>query len=250
MTNRLSVSLAILLAAPFTIAEEYPDAVPAATDRGIEIVGEFQAPSGLTGYVGRKNGRDVTFYLTPDREHIIIGTLLDVFGEDLSARHLAKHLPEPDLEVAWAQLAEASWVPEGPASAERMVYVFSDPNCLYCEKFHRQAQMHLPRGIQLRSILVGVISPSSLRDAARILHEQGARTENGAPSLALALRRVEHNNQLMRDLGVNATPAVFYRDEKGKVRKIVGLPDKSALDEAVFRPPAKVLAAPEPNASR
>lgn len=99
--------------------------------------------------------------------------------------------------------------------------------------------------------MVGVIQPSSLAKAASVVS-----AENPVEHLAFHdsqfprdwleapdhipdefRRLIEANNRLMRTLSVSATPAVFYRDKQGEVHKILGLPDDTALSNAVFRPP-------------
>jgi thiol:disulfide interchange protein DsbG len=39
------------------------------------------------------------------------------------------------------------------------------------------------------------------------------------------------NNDLMRELDVKGTPAVFYKDSQGKVRMVGGLPAPDQLGE-------------------
>jgi thiol:disulfide interchange protein DsbG len=99
--------------------------------------------------------------------------------------------------------------------------------------------------------MVGVIQPSSLAKAASVVGaenpvEQLAFHDSQYPrdwletpdNIPERLRRkIEANNQLMETLSVSATPAVFYQDRQGEVRKIVGLPDDTALSDAVFRQP-------------
>lgn len=220
-------------------------------DSGLRIETDFQAPAGLTGYVGRKNGHAVTLYLMPDGEHVVIGKMIDGFGQDLSAEQIRTWLPDIDLGRAWQQLASATWVPEGPPDAKRIVYVFTDPNCGYCIEFRKKASAYLSRGIELRHILVGVIQPSSLAKAASVIGaedplEKLAMHDGQFPRDWLEspdhipddLRsKIEANNQLMKAMSISATPAVFYRDPQGEIRKIVGLPDDTALADAVFRSP-------------
>lgn len=240
-----------LLLLPSLAMAAYPDAVQVLVDEGLKVEASFDAPGGLKGFVGRRNGHSISLYLMPDGEHVIIGKMVDGFGQDLSAEHLRNWLPKPDLTGAWQELADSAWVSEGPSDAKRIVYVFSDPNCGYCVVFREKAQPFLERGIELRHIMVGIIQPSSLAKAASVLGAEDPvkklefhdsqfprdwlESEENVPQ---DLRRlVQSNNQLMESLFVAATPSVFYKDRDGAIRKIVGLPDDSALSEAVFRDP-------------
>ncbi|KMQ74406.1 thiol:disulfide interchange protein DsbG [Marinobacter subterrani] len=244
-----AISLLFLLP-PIALAE-YPDAVQVLVDDGLKVEASFEAPGGLTGFVGRRNGHPVSLYLMPDGEHIVIGKMVDGFGQDLSAEHLRNWLPKPDLSGAWQELADAAWVAEGPKDAKRIVYVFSDPNCGYCVVFREKAQPFLERGIELRHIMVGIIQPSSLAKAASVLGAKDPvkklefhdsqfprdwlESEENVPQFLREL--VQGNNRLMESLSVGATPSVFYKDQDGEIHKIIGLPDDAALSEAVFRNP-------------
>ncbi|WP_092006157.1 thiol:disulfide interchange protein DsbG [Marinobacter pelagius] len=247
----LKVLSPVLLLPTMAVSASYPDAVQVLIDEGLKVEASFEAPGGLKGFVGRRNGHPVSLYLMPDGEHVIIGKMVDGFGQDLSANHLRNWLPKPDLTGAWETLADAAWVSEGPSDARRIVYVFSDPNCGYCVAFREKAQPFLERGIELRHIMVGIIQPSSLAKAASVLGAENPvqklefhdsqfprdwlESEENVPK---DLReKVQSNNQLMETLSVAATPSVFYKDPDGEIRKIVGLPDDSALSEAVFRYP-------------
>lgn len=241
----------IMLCLPAVALAEYPDAVQVLIDDGLKVEARFNAPGDLQGYVGRRNGHPVSLYLMPDGEHVVIGKMVDGFGQDLSAGHIRSWLPKMDLAAAWAKLENAAWIAEGPEDAERIVYVFTDPNCGYCIVFREKAQPFLKRGIQLRHIMVGMIQPSSLAKAASVIASEDPVAQldfhdsqfpmdwlETPDKIPESLRvKIENNNRLMEALAVSATPSVLYRDERGEVRKIVGLPDDSALSQAVFRSP-------------
>ncbi|AOY87764.1 hypothetical protein BKP64_06020 [Marinobacter salinus] len=230
---------------------QYPDAVQVLIDDGLKIEARFNAPGGLEGYVGRRNGHPVSLYLMPDGEHVVIGKMVDGFGQNLSAEHIRAWLPELDLTGAWAKLENATWIGEGPGDAKRIVYVFTDPNCGYCIVFREKAKAFLKRGIQLRHIMVGIIQPTSLAKAASVIASQDPVAQldyhdsqfprdwlDTPENIPEPLRvKIENNNRLMEALAISATPAVLYRDEHGEVRKIVGLPDDLGLSQAVFRSP-------------
>ena len=251
MLRRVLNGVSTLLLLPSIALAAYPDAVQVLIEEGLNVETSFEAPGGIRGFVGRRNGHPVSLYLMPDGEHVVIGKMVDGFGRDLSAEHIRNQLPPPDLTGAWQKLAHAAWVSEGPRDAQRIVYVFSDPNCGYCLMFREKAQMYLERGVELRHIMVGIIQPSSLAKAASVLgaedplgkldfHDSEFPRDwlNSDENVPQDLReRVQSNNQLMKSLSIAVTPSVLYKDRNGDVRKIVGLPDDSALSEAVFRAP-------------
>lgn len=128
-----------LLALPMAQAEELPEAIKAVEARGAEVVGRFEAPGGLKGYAARYNGQGMALYLTPDGEHVLIGSLLDAKGEDLTRAHLEKLVYEPLGKEMWTRMENSTWIADGKADAPRIIYMFSDPNCPYCNMFWKQA---------------------------------------------------------------------------------------------------------------
>ncbi len=251
MLRTLIKVISPLFLLPSMALAAYPDAVQVLVDEGLKVEASFEAPGGVKGFVGRRNGQPVSLYLMPDGEHVVVGRMVDGFGQDLSAEHIRNQLPEPDLTEAWQKLEDAAWVSEGPSDAKRIVYAFFDPNCGYCVTFREKAQPYLEQGIELRHVMVGIIQPSSLAKAASVLGAEDPvgkldfhdsqfprdwleSDENVPQDLR---KRVQSNNRLMESLSIAVTPSVIYKDSNGEIRKIVGLPDDSALSEAVFRAP-------------
>ncbi len=221
----------------------YPPAVRALVDRGLEIVNEFEAPGGLTGYAARSGGRKAIFYATPDGRHVLLGTLLDADGKNLTTHHLADFMPERDYSEAWAKLERARWVAVGAEAPERVVYTFVDPNCPYCNKLWRATEPRFGDGLQVRYLLVAMLRPSSMAKSAAILqaddptaayrrHEsrfgQGGiePAETSEPEVKEAIRA---NTTLMQKLGISGTPAIVYRTGDGKVHVANGMPKAEKL---------------------
>ncbi len=236
---------AVLLSASASGGDDYPPPVQALVDQGVEIAAEFDTPAGLTGYAAFSQGQPFAFYLTPDGAHVVVGNMLDDEGRDLTSGQLDAHIPKPDLDAVWPMLEQATWIREGRPEAERVVYVFTDPDCPYCRAFWQMSQQYLGAGAQVRNIVVGVLTPTSLGKAARILSAErpglaffehqtrGSRPLTDIPTDVLA--QLAANNELMAEVGAPATPTIFYRDADGKVRRIVGLPSEEQLAREVFR---------------
>ncbi|GAB3383706.1 thiol:disulfide interchange protein DsbG [Azotobacter armeniacus] len=246
--KRLSFLLAglSLLALPVAAlrAEELPAPIKAAEARGAQIVGTFDAPGGLKGYAARYNGQGMALYLTPDGQHVLIGNLLDAEGQDLTQAQLEKLVYAPLGKEMWARMEHSSWIADGSADAPRIVYLFSDPNCPYCNMFWKQARPWVESGkVQLRHIMVGMLRADSAGKAAALLsarqpekalHEHEAAGK-ASPLKALKAipaqtgKRLEDNLELMSTLGAMATPAIFYLDEKGRLQHQQGAPGPEAL---------------------
>ena len=239
----------MLLAAGAAHAAEHPAPVQALVEQGVKVEAEFEAPGGMPGYAAPYRGAPMVFYMTPDGAQVILGTMLGAEGENLSVDHLRRYLPEPDFNEAWPLLEKAAWVGDGPSNAKRIVYVFSDPNCPYCNAFWRATRPYVGKDLQVRHIMVGVLSQSSAGKAAAILaaedpaaalarHEENHSAGGIEPLEKIPFEIEQHlklNVELMRQLGARGTPAIFYRDREGKGRRMIGLPSEQALKEEILQ---------------
>lgn len=242
----LAALLVMTTAACAEAQQQLPAPVQALQERGIQIVGTFDAPGGLTGYAGLMGRRPVAIYLTSDGQHAILGSMVNGKGEFVNRDTLQQMVAEPMSKRVWTQLKDSNWVGEGASDAPRTVYVFSDPNCPYCYAFWKQARPWIESGkVELRHILVGVISETSDNKVATILTadnpeqmlvknkkqypEGGIEPMEHVPAKVQA--KLTANMQLMRQLGFRGTPSIVYRDDQGNVQFQVGVPSKSAMEQ-------------------
>ncbi|HET7267691.1 MAG TPA: thiol:disulfide interchange protein DsbG [Oleiagrimonas sp.] len=214
---------------------------------GMKINGKLDAPDGYQGFVGQYRGRKLPVYVMPDGKHLIIGTMYDLSGHDLTTP--AMRQVSAFTEAQWKTLEKSTWVAEGDADAKRVVYVFTDTECPYCHKFWKASQPWVNGGdVQVRNILVAVISPKSLPRAAGILTAADpamAWTSNeanfgnkdapvNADVSAAAERKIKANNDLMVRLGFYGTPGVVYKDADGTIHTVHGLPPDPERLKAIF----------------
>lgn len=145
-------------------------------------------------------------------------------------------------------LRQAKWVAEGSSHPRHVVYVFMDANCPYCRTLWHNLQPYARQGLQVRYVLVGVISASSPGKAAAIFDaaapaaalrmnetrwNQGPVRGGGiAPRKRLSARdlsAIGRNEALMQSLDFDGTPDLVFADTDGKVYVIQGLPEKNEL---------------------
>lgn len=219
-------------------AGKYPAPIEALAKQGLTIKGPLPAPPGYTGYLADYGGRPVPVYLLPDGKHAMVGTLFDAVGNDLTQAPLsAASTPVLD-EATWQRLSEASWIAEGAKDPKRIVYVFTDTECPYCHHLWKATQPLLADGdVQVRHIMVAVIAPQSPGRAAALLDSpdptatlhQHENAFGHSPVVPLkdvpvaTLKRIQANNLLMQDLGIEGTPGIVYKDAEGKIRMVVGM---------------------------
>lgn len=250
-----SIALALALVAP-AVAQTTTTTVK---DPGIEtlrqkmnfdILRTFATPApGITGYVVKgPQGRTGILYGLGD--YVISGSILDKTGKDLTKQYARTELPKPDYAKAAKQLSASSYlVNEGPADKPE-IYVFSDPNCPFCHKFWEQSRDWVAQGkVQIHWIMVGFLRPSSAGISATILtsddpvrtmnnfeSRQGTGSEQVKPMKDIPddIRAViAQHGQLMADLGFSGTPGLFFKNTDGHWQTINGLPDQTALAQAL-----------------
>ncbi|KIZ40685.1 thiol:disulfide interchange protein DsbG [Raoultella ornithinolytica] len=228
----------------FCQAEDLPAPVKAIEKQGITIIKPFEAPGGVKGWLGKYQDMGVAIYLTPDGKHAISGYMYDENGNNLSEQLFQKELYTPAGQAMWKKMEAASWLQEGKKEAPVTLYVFADPFCPYCLQFWQQARPWVESGkVQIRTLLVGVIKPESPATAAAILAtEDPAKTwrdyQQSAGKMLIKIptnlspekmKIVSENQQLMDELGANATPAIYYMNKDNMLQQVVGLPEADKL---------------------
>lgn len=254
-TPRLAAWLLLATTIGPASAQPLPEAVQALEKRGLTIVGSLPNPVGLTAFAGYRGQQSVALYLTPDGRHVIAGTLFDASATDLTSAALHKVVATPMSDGPWRQLESSHWVADGRSDA-RTVYVFTDPNCPYCNKLWSDARPWVKAGkVQLRHVIVGILTPTSAGKAAALLASKdpaamlAAYEGQNAPATASAMAggrprplgdgalkpllsiapaqqaQLDANERLMATLGLQATPAIAWRDQKGSLQVRQGLPE-------------------------
>lgn len=216
-----------------------PEVVKNLERHGVQIVGEFDAPGGLRAYAGMAQQQPLAIYLTPDGEHVIIGTMMDEQGSDVTHVALTDATLGPWTAATWDALSQSHWVADGSDEATHIVYMFTDPNCPFCHKFWEQARPWVETGnVQIRHILVGMLTQTSPGKAAAILHSddpaqalydhEKAGPDEGVDPLAdipeEITERLDHNAELMSQLQIQGTPGIFYFDQDGALQIQRGAP--------------------------
>ncbi|WEJ23316.1 thiol:disulfide interchange protein DsbG [Pseudomonas sp. SD17-1] len=240
-----AITLALgMFATQLAVAEELPKAVQQIEAKGAKVTGSFDAPNGLKGYAAQFQNRGVALYLTPDGKHVLVGSLFDEQGQDLSEAPLEKLVYGPMAKQVWAKLDKTAWIADGKADAPRVVYLFSDPNCPYCNMFWQQARPWVDSGkVQLRHIMVGIIRADSPAKSAALLasadpqkalqaHESAGKASTLKPLAKIPTQvqaKLDANLALMEELGLSATPAIFYLDDKGQLQTQQGAPRPEML---------------------
>ncbi|RGE46948.1 thiol:disulfide interchange protein DsbG [Comamonas testosteroni] len=230
-------------------------------EQGLTVVGPMPSSGGLKAWAAYREQQPIPIYRLPDGKHWVIGTVIDAQGKDVNAKALHSAVQKPMGQQTWADLERTHWIGDGKPDAPQIAYVFTDPNCPYCNQLWREARPLVQSGqLQLRHILVAVLRPNSEGKAAAILHapspEQALASHAQAYADAhgkspdtlgiAALTRIPlsardalaNNLSLMNAMGLRATPATVWKNAQGLVQIRTGMPP-GLLDSVMDKKPVK-----------
>jgi thiol:disulfide interchange protein DsbG len=201
---------------------------------------------GLTGYiVSNESGNQVVY---GEGGYLFIGHVISPAGTDLTNGYLDSYGPKPDYATVVRKLAGGGHlISEGRAGAP-LLYVFADPNCIFCYHFYRMAEPLVASGrLQLRWVMVGFLQSTSAAKAAAILAASDPRgalhadedrfdTAHEAGGIAPARAQDKAVQQVLQahlaamdTIGANGTPTLLYHDPSGHWSIVVGLPSSAWL---------------------
>jgi thiol:disulfide interchange protein DsbG len=141
------------------------------------------------------------------------------------------------------RLDRAKWIGTGAKSAERVVYVFTDPDCPFCNDLWKAMQKARAPDVQIRYLLVAVIDADSkgkdvaileAKDPVAAFEKSERNFDHGgiAPkssALPETTETISFNGDLMSALHIFGTPGLVYRDEHGQVKVFAGMADEAQL---------------------
>lgn len=232
-------------------APAVPKTLEPAVKAGLKVEKSFPAPSGLTGWVvSQGDGQYNIVYTTADSNTLIAGALMDATGKNITGEHFEKYVPKPDYEALFADIEKASSVTSGTTKdPKQVIYVFIDPNCIFCHYFWKLSQAYEKKGLQVKYLPVAFLKQDSLGKAAALLEakdgaqalkkhettfvaqkEEGGITplKNPKPE---TLTAIQTNADLMRKFGMKGTPGIVYKDKSGKVMIRPGMINNKDLAE-------------------
>jgi thiol:disulfide interchange protein DsbG len=230
-------------------------------EQGLQIVGPMQSTGGLKAWAAYRDQQPIPIYRMPDGKHWVIGTVIDAQGKDVNAKALHSAVQKPMGLELWDDLESARWIADGKPEAPRIAYVFTDPNCPYCNQLWRETRPLVQAGqLQLRHILVGMLRPSSEGKAAAILgsrvpeqalasHAAAYADAHGKNPDALGIAPLQRipvstrdaltrNAALMNHAGLRATPVTIWKNAQGLLQIRTGMPP-GLLDELMDKAPGK-----------
>jgi thiol:disulfide interchange protein DsbG len=240
-----------------------PKALNMPLQNGMKIDKSFPAAAGLTGWVispadKSKGGQSSIVYTSADGNYLIAGLLVDSTGVNLTAQYTDAQIPKVDLSGMLAKLEKSAYVIEGAKNPKQIVYVFSDPNCPFCDLTWKALQPYEAEGLQVRWIQVAFLRPDSAGKAAALLQAKDAEAamkanelnfnfpdeEGGIAPVQVSSQMqaaLNANAELMREFGFTGTPAMVYKSPTtGQVVAKPGMPRPSTLGDEFGLPAVPV----------
>lgn len=174
----------------------------------------------------------------------------------------AAAVSDAELARLFPTLEKSAAIVEGVQDAKQakaVMYVFFDANCLYCHVTWKALQLYERVGLQVRWVPVAYQKESSYGRAAAMLaakdplaafrsNETGYREKSYDGGLKPAAKvsaevrsQLDANTALMNHFGVPATPALVWKDAKGRVRVSAGVPRENELPGMTGLPLQKYL---------
>lgn len=251
-----TLALFSLFACALAQAQGQPSPTPAALQpmveqAGLKVVKKFDTKTALDGWVVEDaNKRQAIVFTTKDGKTVVVGKVFDSSGNNLTERFAEQQLSKPDFGKFAPAFTKLPVVQEGAtgSAVKKSIYVFTDPNCPYCHATWQALKPLYEQGLQVNWIYVGILGESSMGKAAAILeaanpaeahvkhNEQFEATRGVTPVTPSASSKeiLKKNMALMRDMGLNGTPAILYKDAAGAWRASPGMPNAQQL-QAIMR---------------
>ena len=224
----------------------------------------FNVSSNLTGWVVKKDGRELVLYTVAPENQVVVGSLYDDQGEDLTVAYIKQYtsrfdeappalLPDDARSNLWSAL-ESTWFVQSPAAKEansddalaKTVYVLADMQCIYCHLLWQMSHNVMQEGFDMRWIPVAVLSPASWQQATalmqhdkpytlldQLMRSKVAKVQIDQDKAQQTDQALHANNALMQQYGLMGTPALVWKDDQGQVQVAQGIPPPKELEKIV-----------------
>lgn len=176
--------------------------------------------------------------------------ILAAFLAISSLTHAAEQPAKAYLSAsASEQLDKTSVIVEGATGnkVKSTIYVFMDPNCIFCHYAWEAFQPYEAAGLQVNWIPLGFLKPDSAgkaaalldaKDGAALLRENEVKfveaTESGGikpsnPISFSAQSKLNKNANLFQNMGFDGTPTIIYKTSDGRWADMSGMPALKTL---------------------
>lgn len=157
-------------------------------------------------------------YVSTDGKYMLLGDVVDL----KTRTNLTETWREQTAVRLLDEMGDKQMIVMGPAKPKRTITVFTDVDCPYCAKLHREVPELTKQGVKVRYLLFprgGVGSETYRRSvavwcAADRVKAVGIAKERGTLDMKTCTNPVEAHYKLGEQLGVNGTPTIYLDDGK------------------------------------
>lgn len=220
--RNLFVSLVSLLLAGPVIAEAVADAEELEHVRATitamfpEINSEDIVPSPVDGLYAISKGTIVA-YISGDGRYLMQGDIIDLHTQ----RNVTEDSRTESRKLIMDKVEAGSYITFSPKKVDYSVVVFTDIDCTYCRRLHRQIQEYMDKGIEVRYLLYPRNGPrtDSWKKAADVWCADDRNSALTAAKLDQKFATHSCNSDVIteifalgQDIGLRGTPAIVFAD--------------------------------------
>lgn len=219
------VCLGLLLVAIWTnqatANEQYQQIIQAVNRLSPDVKIEHVEEAPIPGWYQAIDGVNV-FYVSADGHYVFVGALFDVENPDPYSRNLTENVSKKIRSQLLSSIPEDEMVVY-KASGKQIgsVTVFTDIDCIYCQKFHQQIHEITKSGVEIRYLAFPRQGPGSI-GFNKAVSIWCAADKNALMTLAKQRQSIEtlscSNNPVLKQfelggiMGVRGTPTLVFED--------------------------------------
>lgn len=222
-----------------------PKSIEAIAGKNRKIVKTFSTVDGIRGYIlsDRPGSNIVAYTFSGLTDVAVVGSLINSEGENLTTSQIDKYGTVVNFDDYRTALGKAPGFEEKVITNTKKseIWVFVDPNCIYCHLLWEELGPYKKAGLDIHWIVVGFLKPDSSRKAAALLSAKNPvetfnlmeknfdeKLESGAIEPKENLSKEERdklisNYYLFASLGFAGTPGIVYSDTTGKLHGKAGI---------------------------
>jgi thiol:disulfide interchange protein DsbC len=211
--HELVLLAAALALAPAAQAAEVPAAVTQAVEKMARMTPDYVGPSLVQGLYELRVGTQIV-YISADGKHAVVGSIVELE----TAKNLTEETRKVARQKALAAIDPADTITFAPENPRHTVYVFTDPRCNYCRKFHSEVPELNALGIAVRYLAFPILTAESEPEAVSVWCADDRKAALTAAKTDQPVEPrtcdnpVEEQRKLALLLGAGGTPAIFLED--------------------------------------
>ncbi len=192
-----------------------------AHEDGIKILQVVPAQiKGLWEVVAEKDGKKGLFYVDYEKKHILYGAIYNPATNSNSTQEAYEKVTTIDL----TGLKSANAIILGNKAAKKKVYVFSDPRCPHCAKFHDELKKIAANDKSVAFYIMLIKVPSTQDDAYQVAKSiqcskslkllESSYHGDLLPEATCKSTVVDDNIEFAKNHQITGTPTVIFSNGK------------------------------------